>query len=1755
MDPPLLHPLPTRRRASQPRTNSASGDNDARHSGPSAAAAASPHGDKVPRWATELNCEVGRWSGTAATRRSAPEPCSVIRTAHNHPCSGGFRYHGHALRETEKHRQQSRRDLPQDARVRKMEHAKKGTSPISLCDDHGPNVTYTFQSTPQKKERPNDLRRSGARISDLSRFNAGSSTKTTAAVRSSVNELRSAHPVSTVLRNLAAALFPGRWNALDRTPRNADAARAFDDTRTLSTEQEQARTYSCTVLLCGKNEEITFKNKTTPCSNDQRESVDQVCALESKSEVEATQCNLRDLEVVSPPVKQLAVTRDAPECSGHTEEWEPRCSAEAFAYAEHLKAVTVGAPEFPALTLTSATSAVSFAPWCHSVKFGEPLQSAPPNVAASGGKLTPDKYFDTAVPGLQKSSNLISLVTYSAQADSSTDSPTQKVANTNTQTSEARITCTRTAQTQNADTRWTEICAPPLDQNTNPSPSLATSTSLSDVVRSTPARSSFRQMPAHFLPLDLLSLRSLGHISAQSATDIVPKETSKNVLQEVTLPDSTSAREPHILTKSVSLSSRRCTLNSGFKKNSPNCENPIGLGSEMKTSSCPTFKKRTWEKPRVAPCGSKPVLFPWGQLDAHENTGMCLLHSTVLGRLFRKEKGLSTPIIPAMTVSVSGTANKGRKAEFAEKPTTTTSNKDILQEPQMHLPSFVVTKDLLETTEATEQKQPRRMDTTKNSADIATMIISEGNVGRKSEKPKDLPAATSIGDTLREEEVRQRGAVVGDSDETKAPNQLLITGEVGVRSTMRPPRFGMSSQRFIATSLSHRSQLTKGNSQTTEGELPGRNLDMQPLPIVHVIALANTGRADSHQTHQELTVKGGRSELPEVGEALKISTDSAKDDKSSGKLRSDDSFVVQVFPHKFVSCSFDWVDEACASNPPVRSFSENVVKKRDIVGQEAMIKRVHHCKNPKHNPRKKFRPGNYCLTCKNPRHRHGLPEATTMVLQPEIEKYIFSRRDTHVHRHKKENDSNLSGKLLEPEEKEIAKNETRVPVTSVKREQTKPVVEPPVCCCLSMAACATIVALALVYLYFVHFQAPLEPGTTLLPPANAYYCSTEFCNREAERLKSVLSSTTGPCDDFYQHVCDKWVRSQRLESPGTGTAVSSDTIIQDRLIDSLAADLVSSKQATVALELYNSCTDRTQSGRAFAAMDDLFRQWTIGRWPLDALASARDVWYFAGELLKDVGLNALVDVHVAVDSEDPTKVAIGLKKPSFLFSCNDAARPGVINMLQDALVETMAAVARSANQQLVDEVMQVITRLSASPLEPPVSETGMRGFNVVRLSDMDPGVVDLLRATFGNDSSLGKETKVVLKSADFLQGHLVAALRELPPRAVMNYLGFLVFINLAPFFLDRHRLLRQLFSKSVLGRTLPDVSNTGQLCLVAVERVLPGCFAKVSSQYFQASGGIVANKLSQLVTSFGRSVEYLAWMDDMAVVLSRYLLKEFATTPSSNDSAFCPSSFTSYAGDSSVKFFVAVSRERQRRMLRLLTKSDSGDMAPVWRSQLLTTATYDAPRRRLHIPAALFNVSVPANTSHFSLHFARFAVRFYRAVVEALLFRDAVQPSLRYSDDLLRRFEDLLGCFEWELRQLPAGLSHSAVAPHSVTARGAFLQQTVAVQLAFRAFQELLQIRRTWNMDFRFAQLPELSVDQLFFVYYALDNCEAADKVYQEHRGHWLPAHYRVNVPLRNVVEFAELFRCPADADMVRVSFVPRCAVVAVDRWDHGRPV
>lgn len=82
--------------------------------------------------------------------------------------------------------------------------------------------------------------------------------------------------------------------------------------------------------------------------------------------------------------------------------------------------------------------------------------------------------------------------------------------------------------------------------------------------------------------------------------------------------------------------------------------------------------------------------------------------------------------------------------------------------------------------------------------------------------------------------------------------------------------------------------------------------------------------------------------------------------------------------------------------------------------------------------------------------------------------------------------------------------------------------------------------------------------------------------------------------------------------------------------------------------------------------------------------------------------------------------------------------------------------------------------------------------------------------------------------------------------------------------------------------------------------------------------------------------------------------------------------------------------------------------------------------------------------------------------------------------------------------------------------------------------QGLLSVERIWKVDFRLQSLPDVTSEQLFFLYYALDNCERSDDTYQAHQFRvWsrLPPEYRVNLPLRHLPQFARAFRCSASGE------------------------
>ncbi|KAK8773871.1 hypothetical protein V5799_011596 [Amblyomma americanum] len=708
-------------------------------------------------------------------------------------------------------------------------------------------------------------------------------------------------------------------------------------------------------------------------------------------------------------------------------------------------------------------------------------------------------------------------------------------------------------------------------------------------------------------------------------------------------------------------------------------------------------------------------------------------------------------------------------------------------------------------------------------------------------------------------------------------------------------------------------------------------------------------------------------------------------------------------------------------------------------------------------------------------------------------------------------------------------------------------------CALVLVGAILTSLLALIYA-LTTVVAPSEttqPAPSVSLTSGTVYCSSEFCDREANYLGSLLgTSGKGACHNFYEHVCGGWSRAHPLGgSTGAGAALSTDTIIQDTIDNELASLLPANRAEDVALAaaLYAACAERNKADAASDHIKELFKAWKIRLWPRDTNSSVREVWEFAGELVRDLGFGSIVDIAVGIRATDDGNPVVELRQPAHALSCNGAWRVPVAMLLHNALSDLSLEFTHAPRPEIMDEIISAFIRLGSCPAYLALADFNGVTFGrplaaLTNLSELNDDVRQFLGIAFEGVTRLRPDTVVVLKPASYVREYLAASVRELAPRALMNYMGLLALVHLSPFLPERHLHLRQLFAKILRGRTLPDVSNSSTLCLMAVERALPACFRKLSASLFRAAeyDVRVPEKLSQLEDAFAHNVRHLAWMNDELAVVNRYQLKHRRASHlglATGTNASCVPSGVTMRTDSPVQFYRDVCRAQQRSVLEPIIAGRSvaaHRVATVRPSSV--RAVYDRLLRRVLVPAALFNTSVPGNSAGFSLQLARYAVRFYRALLDALFLDDWD----RVEDEAVRqKLQVLLQCFGWDLRELPATLKGS-VGLNPARSTAALLLQTAALQFAFRAFQDLWQVRRTWNADFRYRRLPSLSVEALFFVYYALDNCETSDPVYKGDQR--LPAEHRVNLPLRHLAEFAPLFNCSADAVMGRPG--RSCAVV-----------
>ncbi|XP_064469326.1 uncharacterized protein LOC135383981 [Ornithodoros turicata] len=736
----------------------------------------------------------------------------------------------------------------------------------------------------------------------------------------------------------------------------------------------------------------------------------------------------------------------------------------------------------------------------------------------------------------------------------------------------------------------------------------------------------------------------------------------------------------------------------------------------------------------------------------------------------------------------------------------------------------------------------------------------------------------------------------------------------------------------------------------------------------------------------------------------------------------------------------------------------------------------------------------------------------------------------------------------------------------------------PILVCGACILVLLTVAIVLLVVYFVLLNKsteaqPCPPGQTSTRPSSVspsttgassssssgaatshaiYFCSTAHCNLEGSYIASILNANTKPCDNFYDYVCEVWGQRHPHDSSQTGSVVSTDTLLEAVIAKRSIPMLQNATQndVRVASKLYEDCTDRSKVGTAVMTAREIFRLWTIGDWPITGTNSTMGiVWRFAGELIRDLDIEGIVGVDVGVDPDALTYTIIELEEPELIFFRGDEARAPLVQLYRDAIMEIASefGVHNAIQDKLADGVMTVFERMAYS-VHNVIMKGTASGPPSATVGELDRGLQALLNVVFGSVYQLSQVTKIVLKSPEFIRFTLPDVLNGLPPSAMLNYLGFLALVHMAPFFSDRLRSLRQVFSESVIGRPSQDVNDTSTLCLRLIDKVLPTCISKAYAQFKDPAGATINSRqwFDQLVDVFGRQVSQLYWIDQLSALIVHYILQQndLLHFPSNTNLGSCSPNYPT-PPSSPLRFYHDISILHQQEKIQNIIRQGGSKQWRLEQSAFNTIATYDYSRHVVYVPQGLINSSVSTGSTLFAFHLARVAVRIYHALVEILLDDNIYvgDVPIRFTHESQRRLSDLMNCLERDLRHFPHSLGPNRLLMDAASIRRSALIQTTAVYLGYRAFRELLHARRIWHLDFRFQTLPTISDDQLFFIYFALDNCESGDDVYHWKKARaYLPAQHQVNLPLRHLPEFASVFSCGVGSAMV----IPESAMCEV---------
>lgn len=669
-------------------------------------------------------------------------------------------------------------------------------------------------------------------------------------------------------------------------------------------------------------------------------------------------------------------------------------------------------------------------------------------------------------------------------------------------------------------------------------------------------------------------------------------------------------------------------------------------------------------------------------------------------------------------------------------------------------------------------------------------------------------------------------------------------------------------------------------------------------------------------------------------------------------------------------------------------------------------------------------------------------------------------------------------------------------------------------------------------------------------------CGSSECIQRAKLINESLNTTIDPCNDFYSFVCNRWEMNHQDPCVNGSYDVFQeiDNSIPEKLSYILGNRTLVECNQTIIDKMaiaYNACLALPDTGHALISV---LNESGIDDWPI---LTGGNIFNSSNctDLLRRMNISAILYVHIQHIKDDEDFVdnprnyyAMAIDRIPSMYNIRNV--PNLTVLIKNTMKFLMPLIDDLTLECLTNELVPFAKNMSVA-MSPYYK---FKAYNLSSLEAKYPTIpiFDLLNKEF-------KKVNITLRDEDRFEvfsdyDELSDVLATAKPNTLYNYAGFLAIF---PYI--------QFVNMSTEEATSNDLTTmrgrNWNECIALLDENMPDLldylYVTNDTNHTDIKKEVeeIADRLKQ---AFNETLQNNSWIDNTTRAALQKKLEGVTMRIGYEDTLLNRSAFYGYVPPFplNISFTEALYNIRQGFNTMELTRYRTPEQGQLtWEHGARDGRTFHVILSDvIEIPYALFAPPFFQQGLPRSLNYGGIGTTIAHELAHSLTYSGCSKRINKIfakflTKDSFELFKNESSCFEKQykeanrrlLLELDENYNKSASAEAEKNAckskqlrtycsstTNEDLADNIALQIAFKAYNKVLE-DECGGQDTRLAGLEKFSGMHLFFISRARAMCKVSDKyslIEEIKKGKFSSPKNRVNVPLKNLDEFAETFNC-----------------------------